>query len=298
MPRAQNTKAKDEHLIFVKNVPAELAITAIPDLYAQFEPARIKNVYPTSDITTVVVGFETHEEANQAQQETDGMRFENVLLRVEMYNKHRSVRFLRETRKTHRPRGAVDEDYEELVEDVEQAAEAEYVLPFGQAQGDAPRITTWAKVVGNKNNATGMTPLPAPAVAATRPPTPTDQTPISTPIFEVAISCFDTTTKTNVASSDLASNDDDVPPRSPHTSSSEIAGYEGDVEDNQKTKKRQPREKVDMHMRISIFGPWHSVNTNRNISRRHCQGCFFCKMRMDAWVLREKHIAALIREES
>ncbi|KAF1911957.1 hypothetical protein BDU57DRAFT_542569 [Ampelomyces quisqualis] len=281
MPRAQSTKAKDEHLIFVKNVPADLAIAAIPHLYAQFEPTRIKNVYPNGDITTVVVGFETHEEATQAQQETDGIRLENVVLRVEMYSKHRSVRFLRETRTSHRPHGAVDEDYEELVEEMEQS---EYVLPFGHSQGHAPG-TTWARIVGNKKNGTGMTPLPAAAVPATPQPTLNDenQTPESTPILEVAFPCFNTVTNTKVADPDLASTGN-VQPRSPRTSSTEIAGYEGDVEDNQKARKRQPtRGKVDMAVRTSIFAPWHLVNTSRNISQRHRRDCLFCKMHEADW---------------
>lgn len=45
-----------------------------------------------------MVGFKTKQEATCAQQETDGMKLDNVILQVEMYNKTQSVRFLRERR--------------------------------------------------------------------------------------------------------------------------------------------------------------------------------------------------------
>lgn len=80
MPRHNNTKAKEvEHLIFVKNVPADVARAAGPlmEMFARYGPTRIKNVYPTSDITTVVVSFPTLDEAIDAQEGTDGMRLES-----------------------------------------------------------------------------------------------------------------------------------------------------------------------------------------------------------------------------
>jgi len=78
MPRHHNTKAKDvEHLIFVKNVPAHVADGPLLDLFARYEPTRVKNVYPTSDITTVVFSFPTSDEACFAKEDTDGIRLES-----------------------------------------------------------------------------------------------------------------------------------------------------------------------------------------------------------------------------
>jgi hypothetical protein len=210
MPRAHNAKAhtkpngpaKDEHLIFVKNVPAYLATEAVPELFARYRPDRIKNVYPKSDITTVVVGFATQEKASQAQQETDGMRLENVVLRVEMYSKHRSVRYLQEARTKSQPTSAAEEDYEELDECEEVIpAEPEYVLPFARKPQEGSGPSTWAQVAGTDRK-TDMIPPPLPGVAPlTEFPTPSEQraSPEPEPPIKVAVPRIDTARNTDNA---------------------------------------------------------------------------------------------------
>lgn len=78
MPRQNHTKSKEvEHLIFVKNVPADVAAGPLMELFERYDPIRIKNVYPTSDITTVVVSFPTYDEACYAKEDTDGIRLDS-----------------------------------------------------------------------------------------------------------------------------------------------------------------------------------------------------------------------------
>jgi hypothetical protein len=289
MPRAHNAKghskpngpAKDEHLIFVKNVPAYLATEAIPELFARYRPDRIKNVYPKSDITTVVVGFATQENASQAQQETDGMRLESVVLRVEMYSKHRSVRYLQEARTKSQPLDAGKEDYEELEEYEEDTlAEPEYVLPFARKPQEGLGPSTWAQVAGTDRKTDMMSLPPPPGVAALADfPTPSEQRASPAPPIKVAVPRIDTVRNTESATSTLGSTDD-VLPHSSNASSTKVASYDGDVENIAKTDEQAKTTKPDRPVLDSIFAPWEPVNTSQRISHRHCRNCMFCQMRM------------------
>jgi hypothetical protein len=289
MPRAHNAKAhtkpngpaKDEHLIFVKNVPAYLATEAVPELFARYRPDRIKNVYPKSDITTVVVGFATQEKASQAQQETDGMRLENVVLRVEMYSKHRSVRYLQEARTKSQPTSAAEEDYEELDECEEVIpAEPEYVLPFARKPQEGSGPSTWAQVAGTDRK-TDMMPLPPPPGVAPLAdfPTPSEQRASPAPPIKVAVPRIDTARNTDNATSTLGSTDE-VLPHSSTSSSTKVSSCDGDVEYTTKTDEQATTTKPDQPVRDSIFAPWESTSTSQRISHRHCRDCTFCQMRM------------------
>jgi hypothetical protein len=282
MPRAEfnKFKGKEEHLIFVKNVPAYLANRSIPDLYGEYDPVRFKNVYPHSDITTVVIGFRTHEEAVHAQQETDGVRLESVVLRVEMYNKHRSVRYLQENRTKGRPLGATYNDFEEE-EDGEEAVtpKPEYLLPFGAATEKTSGAKTWARIAGNNRASNGMMPLPPPVNAMnTRHPTPVDDTAKSTPTFVVAAPYTTTLIKIEATNSE-ASTTKTPPEHSPKMPSIEVARCESDVEEDHKTKSRPAITKANRPMPSNLFAPWEPINSTQRFSLLHCRDCTFCKMR-------------------
>jgi hypothetical protein len=275
-----NVPAKDEHLIFVKNVPAYLATEAIPKLFAPYHPNRIKNVYPRSDTTTVVVGFETHEKASQAQQETDGMRLENFVLRVEMYSKHRSVRYLQEERTKSQSPDATEDGYGDDNEDgyeEEPPAEAEYVLPFAKKPQDGAAPSTWAHVAGTDRQ-TGMMPLPPPPDLARLAKflALSEQKAQSSTLVKVAIPRIKVARHTENATSTLVSTEDMLS----KTSSTKVDSYDGDAEQNQTTKKYTLALKVNKAVHDTIFAPWEPINTSRRISQRHCRDCTFCQMRM------------------
>jgi hypothetical protein len=218
MPRPQHTKAKEEHLIFVKNCPADLATGPLLDLFERYDPIRIKNVYPNSDITTVVVSFPTYDEACYAQEDTDGIRLENVVLRVEMFDKYRSVRYLREERGANRPLGAVGDDDDEVGYiapkyslEAESFPDMESGAPAKQGNGG----NTWAQIA-RKVHPSGMAPLPAPrAVTTLKHPAAANESPSATKATVAA---------TNNAPTEPARADRDFPD-SPRTSTTELTGF-------------------------------------------------------------------------
>ncbi|KAL5114503.1 hypothetical protein ACEQ8H_007593 [Pleosporales sp. CAS-2024a] len=287
MPRYELHKfqGKEEHLIFVKNVPAYMVDKAIVHLYNQYDPVRFKNVYPDSDITTIVVGFRTHDTAVQAQQETDGLRLETVVLRVELYTKQRSIRYLQDQRNKAKAPSDANEDAEEEEEYQEPAREEEerHVLPLGHdAATSAPGRKTWARIIAGKQTTTyGMMPLPPPAKdIVSRPATPIhDQTAKSTPTGQVAVPYMAHSNKADdsaTVDSDTASN---ITSESSKGLSGDGAGYEGDVEDNKKIRKQRIAIESTLSIRESLFSTSESIDSSKLISERHARDCEFCQMR-------------------
>jgi hypothetical protein len=72
---------------------------------------------------------------------------------------------------------------------------------------------------------------------------------------------------------------DAVLPRSPNTTSTEIAGYDGDIEDNSKTRNPPNIANAAPVMSTGILAPWEPIDTSECIRQRHCRVCRFCQMR-------------------
>lgn len=299
MPRPFTTKFKDEHHIFVKNVPAALGISAVPRLFEQYEPTRIKNVYPTSNITTIVVTFGTYEEAEQAQEDIDGTRIDNVVLRVEMYDKRRSLRYLKDTgtrntprRSTHRPHFAqVEEEYEDEYEGDGEYEEPVYVRPAATQPQVSPGTTTWANIVGN-NRGNGMAPLPAPANAVQ----PRDPTPMFAPANDHnAEYANDIHEPVGPHNNDNATQSEhgsiEVLPPSWETASladsttsptdSELIRITQEIVPILEAEaKAQAQAKTKEVPRTSIVVPWESFDSTERLVQRHCRDCVFCQKRL------------------
>jgi hypothetical protein len=279
---AHKFKGKEEHLIFVKNVPAYMAHRSIPELYKQYEPVRFKNVYPHSDITTIVIGFRTHDKAVYAQQQTDGVRLESVVLRVEKYNKHRSVRYLQEVRTKGQPLGPTYDDFEEEEEeDQEPEPEPDYVLPFGPTTEETAGVPkTWARIAGNDRATNGMMPLPPPATAfRVRQPTSITSTTKSTPTFAVAVPHIAALRKTEEEDASEVTTINSLPIQSTGTQSVGVTRSEGVVEEKKKTRTRPAATKVALSVHTSIFAEWEPINSTQRFAKLHCRDCSFCKMR-------------------
>ena len=90
-----NTRSQNSHLIFVKNVPGDLANEGIPKLFDEYKPLVIKNIYPHSSVTTMVLSFRSRAEAIRAKEGGQDKRLGNAVLRTEMYEDRRSIRFNR-----------------------------------------------------------------------------------------------------------------------------------------------------------------------------------------------------------
>jgi hypothetical protein len=188
MPLLDSPKAPDEHLIFVKNVPGYVGTDTIRSMFDKYNPTSVKNVYPNSNVTTVVVGFRTKAEAARAQEETDQTRLEHVVLKVEIYNQRQSVRYLRDHGQPNRPLGAAKEDEPGYLNAKPAQEEASIFTPplephVAKDPATAPRGTTWADIAGNRHAQVKEVPKAGAADSpATGPSTPT-----STPHIPIAV---------------------------------------------------------------------------------------------------------------
>ena len=188
MPLLHSTRAPNEHLIFVKNVPGYFATDEIRSLFAKYNPASIKNVYPNSNVTTIVIGFRTKDEAARAQAETDQTRLAHVVLKVETYNQKQSVRYLRDQGQVTRPRGAAQENEAQYYDEEPIQEEGPVFTPpmephIAKDSTAAPQGTTWADVAGNRCALVHE----APTMLEVGSPTTTESTPISTPRMPIVV---------------------------------------------------------------------------------------------------------------
>jgi hypothetical protein len=296
MPLPRSNKATNEHLIFVKNVPGYLATDEIRSLFAKYNPASLKNVYPNSNVTTVVIGFRTNEEAVRAQAGTDQTRLAHVILKVEMYNQRQSVRYLRDQGQTTRPRGAEHDEEEPGYFDEEPTQEDSPVftppLEPHTARGStfAPQGTTWAEIAGNRR-----------ALVEEAPTTPevdssatTESTPISTPRMPVPV-------PQKLSAPGLEQKSSPIPPPAAvslgNSTPEALAIPSPHIVDDTKTPHTdQIEERV---RRLGDITSWDSVaqwayenssqqsaqlladpfDTTARIQKRHCQNCAFCQLR-------------------
>jgi hypothetical protein len=282
MPCTHDSDPRDEHLIFVKNVPAYMAVAGIGDLYAQYKPLRVKNIYPNGDITTVVVAFRAYEEASQAQQDTHGIRMDNVVLQVEMYNKHRSLRFLKEGRATHRRFRDVHENIENETEGYPaHLNEGKCATALQDVHQKNPETTTWAQIV-QYDRKPRMTPLSAPATAlcpqshigAEESETCKLETKMTTFYFP-----FTRKAETDGIRSITVGSDGTLLGTS-NMPTTEFVGWLEDLKSNCHIEEHPftPKEKTVIYS--GIFAVSEPINTDKRIRQRHYQDCTFCQMRL------------------
>lgn len=91
-------KYPPSQILFVKNVPTEYA-THITTLFRAFEPLEMKNLYPFSSITTLMIALPSTEAAEEALQRTNEMKVGTALVSVERYSAKQSVVARREARR-------------------------------------------------------------------------------------------------------------------------------------------------------------------------------------------------------
>jgi hypothetical protein len=294
MPR--NSTRVDEYPIFVKNVPQDLATEAVPEFFNQYEPLHIKNVYPHSHTTTVVVYFATLEAALDCQVETDGMRLENVVLSVEPYNTKKSVRHLREERvaKRYGPMGVIEEDDGDS-EEQEQEDLPGYITPTEPAaQYKVPEGGTWAQIAGHKKFPTGMAPFPPPSPALsphTRPAKLTQPaeltaistetpvpTPRSTPHIAVAVPRLLESAQSHRTASEGLFEDTAADSLDTSLNIADEGGIQDEVAENATDMK--PRKPTPKYTAPTWGNPMDTIDTAERMRQVHCRNCFLCQMRM------------------
>jgi hypothetical protein len=195
-----------------------------------------------------------------------------------MFDKYRSVRYLREERNANRPLGAVDDDddYEEEVEirpnyslEAEDAPRYEPSAPVQHGNG----ISTWAQIA-RKVHPLGMAPLPAPRAAPLVHPAvgKQPQSPINVAIATRRIS-------TGPDTSDTLSGSAIIEEASLESLSMSSAGDADDEGDGRAWRgQSHPSHKKSMpgRDRVALPAPIDSTDT---IRERHCADCAFCQMR-------------------
>jgi hypothetical protein len=286
----------NKHLIFVKNLPGYMADT-ITEIFEQYHPISIKNVYPRSDTTTIVVSFPTKQEADRAQSETDQMRLNNVILNVEKYNKTQSVRFLRGKHWDNLLLDAKENGHEEDIEEdsVDGHAMSRTPTPLEPqfapvAPAASPVLVTegitWASVAAKLRSPKKRSFLQAPNLPAedtvTATPTSAPCIPVAIPVNTPAVKPENTD---HVQTTAISLN------RKPSSEATVLAQMlawridtpsEPDVEYN--SMKRRAMDKSVWEARVAQqhedYDTKSYIDTTARIRQMHCRDCVFCKKRM------------------
>ncbi|EUC48485.1 hypothetical protein COCMIDRAFT_33971 [Bipolaris oryzae ATCC 44560] len=189
------TRVPNDRLIFVKNVPSYVADDQVTDLFSPYRPVSYKNIYKGSNITTIVVGFRSTSDAARAQRETDGSCLGNAVIKVEMYEQRRSIRYIRdhgydssvpwEVGEQEEGYSYEDEQPDEEVPSKEVTAHFSPLYPAPvKLSSTAAQGTTWAHIASS-HYTQAVTKEPA-ITKADSAPSPAS-TPIATPQITTAI---------------------------------------------------------------------------------------------------------------
>ncbi|KAJ5063541.1 hypothetical protein J3E74DRAFT_287830 [Bipolaris maydis] len=185
------TRVSNERLIFVKNVPSYVDDDQVAELFSPYRPVSYKNIYKGSSITTIVVGFRTTGDAARAQRETDGRCLGSAIIKVEMYEQRRSIRYIRDHGNNSTPWDVEQEEGYEAEQPDEEVPPKEVTTNFSplypapvKLSSTATQGTTWAHIASNRYTQ-GVTKEPA-IIKADSAPSPAS-TPIATPQISTAI---------------------------------------------------------------------------------------------------------------
>jgi hypothetical protein len=91
-------KYEDEQMLFVKNVPQESA-AHVAGLFTKYKPLETKNLYPFARITTLMIALPSSGVTENALNELNNWRINNIVITVERYNSKQSTVARREARK-------------------------------------------------------------------------------------------------------------------------------------------------------------------------------------------------------
>jgi hypothetical protein len=275
MPPAQKYKGRDEHQLFVKHVPADTAKYALPDLFAPYNPRSVRNLYPDSYDTTVVLSFSTHDEASCAYEDTNGLRIDNTVLYVEMWSEQRTTRPLgsaegyeagQSRKPILKPTTTRCQTPIEIIERTDTP-----VSDTGSTRLKPRDGTTWAQVAGPKQ--------PLPTAVTDRPAT-------SSILFNIADNARSSHTVESPQPQVKAET------MEPSTCVTEDPFHgEGDTTEGDSygmvytLKDPQDEEPVLTRAHLTAKPPeyhnaWDSTNTSYRISHAHCRNCGFCQARL------------------
>lgn len=308
-------KYNPAQLIFVKNVPQDSA-SSIANIYTQYEPLDVKNLYPTSQITTMMIALPTAEIAATALRCTDGMKVDNTIISVERYNARQSIVARRESRR--KCNGEQTMNYEDDYDGYEADQSMHDEVPESWEDELAPHVpeepvaicretgkvdgVSWADVTKGL-----LMKLPSPPHAIATPAVTAPQTPIMAPASSMIVP---------IAVASQASPPIEIttaivtPPsliRLPHTPSSGTPSSMTPPSRAFSSRTPSPEQfhtapqcptpekssdggkfEEDFGREIQVLNTTHqqreslawSASTDNYIRNRHCADCTFCRKRM------------------
>ncbi|EUC30343.1 hypothetical protein COCCADRAFT_104123 [Bipolaris zeicola 26-R-13] len=294
MTLVAGTRVSNERLIFVKNVPSYVADDQVEELFSPYRPVSYKNIYKGSSITTIVVGFRTTSDAARAQRETDGKCLGSAIIRVEMYEQRRSIRYIRDHGYNSTPWDVEEDEGEEEYEEepYEEVPPKEATAGFSpyypapvKLSSTAAQGTTWAHIA-SRQHTQGVTNAPA-ITKADSAPSPAS-TPIATPQIPTVIPV-----KPIEAEAQVTQPSSPVAAVSPSNNTT-IAISEPAAHDEPSSDGAHEPESEHQVMRWSEILRWaeHSsgdgiqemqsrpyvpIDTMVRIRQVHCRDCAFCK---------------------
>jgi RNA recognition motif-containing protein len=289
MTLLHGTRVSNERLIFVKNVPSYVPDDQIAELFAPYHPVSFKNIYKGSSITTIVVGFRSTGDAARAQRETDGKPLGSAVIKVEIYEPRRSIRYLREHEQAKIPLDVEEEDDTELPgEEIVPKEVSTHFPPLYPAPVElpstAPQSTTWARIASNQR-AQGVTNAPAitkadEAHTPASTPIVTPQIPIVVPVeaLEPEPQALQPSSSPSVSLNNSITSVMSAPPAHDDSSDgneeTEIGYYARKCHEILGWAQHSSNNIQEMQL-----GLGEPADTTVRIRYRHCGGCTFCKMR-------------------
>ncbi|RAR02655.1 hypothetical protein DDE83_008510 [Stemphylium lycopersici] len=313
MPLFSAAKARNERLIFVKNVPTYVPEEEIAALFAPYNPISIKNVYKDSSITTIVVAFRSKPDAARAQHDIDKTRLGSAEIKVEVYEQRRSLRYIRDQGQANRASINPEKEQKEQPGHLGPEGDSPSFPPLPPVSvkplNTGPQNNTWAHVAGTRaaRIATKAPPSPVPATptkagnttqTTNLPPTPTatPHIPIAVPrkLFAPATPGEPLQPQTDssppIGGAVLHSLGDSTPDGIPILSPATLL-----------SPSIQPRPETEMEYKIRRWGeimgcaqnnntllgeanvPVGPLETTLRIRERHCRDCVFCMKREGRW---------------
>lgn len=304
MPLPLRTKFTNEHLIFLKNVPTYVSKEAISDIYDQYGANGMKSIYPNGPLTTIVVAFHKKQDAVVAQQETDGMKLENVIVRVEMQKSRRSFRLSRSVGPTNgRAGGTKFEDnqstfsevcsqYQTLGTDVDYKTAPEATLS-APTPNFSTEVSVWPQLIPRQNASATMPPSDASKYISPQSASIPSATPAATPRVQIAIpnklfapqatEAYATKSESPIVSEAASESTIVAHPIAENTQTSSEDKKESVIKgfpEHIKEKKSVPfPEAENFGSSQANVGVWDPIDTTERIRQRHRQNCAFCRKR-------------------
>ncbi len=286
MSSTRHTKCTNENLVFVKNVPQDMAKDTVPRVFVQYGAIECRNLYPNSQVTTLMVGFKTAHIARLAQEATEGMRLEHIILKVEIYNNYRSSRFLEDNGHDERPLNS-EEAHDDTVGLQDSVSDLVQYPALGQERNAGRDLGATTKGKSRADVAMDMhspATLNPPTILSVPPEgrmigptTPVHIAPdqpqrLKSPTFEQIHSLGNSPTEPHL-SRGVSSTSSVTGPATPDNQVYGIIAAHDTMKCEYSATRTQPAQVLEHHS-----DSWIPVDTTTRLRQQHSQNCSFCQL--------------------